>query len=347
MARSWDPTSASIANGSSINVNALIATTLPKVRPSIVDNFFDATPFMKFMRAKNRTFRWRGGATMEQPILYDENPYAKAYDPYEVLDVGPPQGFGTTVWKLATYRVPITYSRRAKAANSGKEAVVDMIQGFKDQAQRSLVNAINDDLMQETSSWTTKEIIPLNYMLEEAEIGSQSSVIGGIDKADYSSNALSEVWQNQYYNMDGGTAPQGLNAIRKVFYACSKGNDSPDIAICDTDSYMNLEDAIYEKVRFVNPGNTVDWGFENIPYKGCTFFFDKSLDDWSQGNTFFMNSKYLKLAIGDADFEVHPPKWDQSQDAYVGVIMVDLQLVCSNLSRQGVLANSDDSGNWD
>src|SRR5574340_410826 len=120
------------------NVNALIATTLPKVAPSIADNFFNATPFFWWMKDKGRMTVYDGGESIELPIMYDENPNAKAYDNYEVMDATPPQGIGTSVWKMAHYRVPIMYARSTAAANKGDSAVVNLIDALKQQAELSL-----------------------------------------------------------------------------------------------------------------------------------------------------------------------------------------------------------------
>jgi hypothetical protein len=330
--------SSSVLTAGSIpaNVNALIATTLPKVQADIVDNFFEATPFFWWMREKNRTMTYDGGDSMEMPVMFDENPYAKAYEPYEVMDVAPPQGIATTWWRIAHYRVPIMYSRNTAVANRGESAVVNLITALKEQAQLSLVKAVNTDLFSETAATnTTKEINSMYTIIEEAAQASQDNVPGGISKSTY------DWWRNQYKAITD-TATGIVSAIRELHMNCSNGADTPDLGLCDDYTYINLEDKLSTNVRFVNP-RAVEFGFENLTYKGMTIMFDKSIDDDSHngngdGSLFLCNTNYLKLVIGsDADFRVLAPEYDKYQDAYVGAILADLQLTCSNCKRQGVL----------
>ncbi len=316
------------------STNVLVATTLPKLQRQIVDNFFTATPFFWWVRQGNRTATWEGGDTLEIPLLYDENPMARAYVPYEVMDVKPPQGITTSIWSLAHYRVPIMWSRQMADANRGKSQIVNLIESLKQQAQLSLVKTINDDLFSESTQQSNK-INSLYYLLEEAAQASQSNAPGGISKGTYS-------WWRHQYKAITDTATGIISAFRELHMNCSNGADKPDLALCDEYTYINLEDKLQTAVRFVNP-DAVDFGFENVSYKGVTIMFDKTIpDDDHDGNgdgtLFMVNSKYLKLYVGaGANFKVVSPEYDKWQDAYVGVILVDLQLTCSQMARQGVL----------
>lgn len=316
------------------NVNALIATTLPKVQPDIVNNFFDATPFFWWMREKGRTMTHDGGESLELPIMFDENPNAKAYNTYEVMDVTPPQGIGTTWWRLAHYRVPIMYSRSAAAANRGESAVVNMISALKEQAELSLVKAINTDLFS-TGTQDSKKINSMYQLVQETHSTAQSNIVGGISKSTYS------WWRNQWATVS--SASSGLaDKTRELHMLCADGSDSPDLGLADAYTYLHLEQSLSTNVRFVNP-RAVEFGFENITYKGVTIMLDKSISDDSHdgdgdGSMFLINTKYLKLVLGsDANFRVDPPEYDKWQDAYVGQILVDIQTVTSNCKRQGVL----------
>ena len=316
------------------NTNVLVSTTLPKLQRQIVDNFFSATPFFWFIREKNRTKPWEGGDTLEVPLLYGEGGMAKDYKTYETLDVKPPTGITTSIWSLVHYRVPIMYSRPMANANRGEAGIVDLVGALKDQARLELTKAINSDLFSESAQQPTK-INSMYQLMEENTAASQVKVVGGISKSSYS------WWRHQYKTIS--SASSGILAgIRELHMNCSDGNDTPDLALCDDYTYINLEDKLQTAVRFVNP-RAADWGFENVTYKGVTIMFDKSIADDDHngdgdGSLFMLNTKYLSLYIGtDADFRVVPPEWDFKQDAFVGGILVDLQLVCAQPRRQGVL----------
>ncbi len=316
------------------NTDVLVATTLPKLQKQVVDAFFEATPFFWYMRQKNRTASWDGGDTLEIPILYDENPMARAYQSYEVMDVKPPQGITVSLWSLAHYRVPIMYARQTANANRGQSQIVNLIDTLKEQANLSLVKCINSDLFSE-SSQNPIEINSMFHMLEENAATAQSQIVGGIAKGTY------DWWRHQYKAIND-TATGIISAFRELHMNCSNGADKPDLALCDDYTYINLEDKLQTAVRFVNP-DAIDFGFENVSYKGVTIMFDKSIADDDHdangdGTLFMLNTKYVKLFIGsDANFKILAPEYDKWQDSYVGVILVDLQTVCQNPKRLGVL----------
>ena len=315
------------------NTNVLIATTLPKLQKQVTDAFFTATPFFWYLRQKNRTSSWDGGDTMEMQILYDKNPMARAYESYEVMDVKPPQGITVSIWALSHYRVPLMYARQTAAANRGKAQIVNLIDTLKDQARLSLVDAINTDLF--ASSQEATKINSMYFMLEENAQASQAEAPGGISKSSYS------WWRHQYVAITD-TATGITQGFRELHMACSNGSDKPDLALCDDWTYMNMERKLETAVRYVNP-DAIDFGFENISYKGVTIMFDKSIGDDGHnsngdGTLFMLNTEYLKLFIGsDAPFRFLQPEYDKWQDAYVGVLLVDLQTCCRHMARQGVL----------
>ena len=316
------------------NINALIATTLPKVAPSIADNFFNATPFFWWMKDKGRTTVYDGGESIELPLMYDENPNAKAYDNYEVMDATPPQGIGTSVWKMAHYRVPIMYARSTAAANKGDSAVVNLIDALKQQAELSLTKCINTDLFTTSRTVNNKLVYSMYQLIDETASASQTLVIGGISRNTYT------WWKNQYVTAISASATID-NAIRSLFSQCSDGAEHPDLGLCDDITYWRLEAKLSTAVRYVNQ-RAADFGFTNMTYRGMTIMEDKSVlsdggDADGDGTLFMINSKYLKPYIGsDANFKVIPPEYEKWQDAYVGAILVDLQVCGNNFRRQGV-----------
>jgi hypothetical protein len=220
------------------------------------------------------------------------------------------------------------------AANRGESAIVDLIAALRDQARMSLVDKINTDLYSESAQDST-EITSMYNMLEENAQASQTKVCGGISKSTYT-------WWRHQYKTIAAAAAGIMGGIRELYMNCSDGSDSPDLAVCDDYTFINLEDKLQTAVRFVNP-RAVDWGFDNVTYKGMTIMHDSSIADDSHdgdgdGTLFMINSKYLTLYVGsDANFKIIPPEYDKKQDCFLGVIYVDLQLVCSQMRRQGVL----------
>lgn len=318
------------------NTNVLISTTLPKLTKTVVDQFFQSTPFFWWMRDKRRAKVWDRGDVLEVPLLIDENDQAAAYQSYETLDVKPPSGITLGVYHMVHYRIPIMFSRSMAAANRGEAAVVDLIRTLRDQARLSLTRKINADLFSESTQDST-EINSLYHLIEPSASASQANICGGIDKGSY------DWWHHQYKTISSATNGGGImSGIRELYMNCSDGNDTPDLGLCDDYTFINTEERLQTAVRFVNR-RAVDWGFQNVTYKGMTIMPDKTIDDDDHdgngdGSFFMLNTKYCSLYIGsDANFRIVKPEWSFINDAYVGGILVDLQLVCTQMRRQGHL----------
>lgn len=317
------------------NINALIATTLPKVQPSIVDNFFQATPYFWWMKDKGRAAVYDGGESIEIPIMYDENPNAKAYDAYEVMDATPPQGIATTVWKMAHYRVPIMYSRTTAAANKGDSAVVNLIDALKQQAELSLTRCINTDLFTTSRTVNNKLIYSMYQIVDATATSASNLIIGGISRTTYT------WWKNKWASIATAAGSSGLaDAVRNLYSQCSDGSDHPDLGLADAETYWHLESKLATSIRFVNQ-RAAEFGFDNMTYQGMTIMQDKAISATlieGGGAMFLLNTKYSKLHIGsDANFKIITPEYEKWQDAYVGAILVDIQQTCSNCRRNGVI----------
>lgn len=341
-------TDASIGKGTVLSSqNALLASTLPKLSSDIADQVFTDLPFFFFLKNKNKVKPWDSGESLEVPLMYKKNQYAAAYDDYELMDAGPPSGFGNAVYMRAKYRVPIMYSATTLSANSGRAQIYNLIDKLKMQATKSLEAVINDDLMRQdgTNDTDSKRITGLNYIIEcnTKGDGSQNNTVGGILKSTLSSDDY--WWDNQYKDISTSISDADgvLSALRENVVACTDGNDSPDLGLCDSTSYLEIESEAFSKRRFVN-ADMADAGFANVVYNGCTYTYDKNINDWVTGDsvgdgyTFHINSDHLYIAVcTDRNFQVIPPQYDLNQDCYLGAVITHMQLISDKNSALGVV----------
>jgi hypothetical protein len=337
------PRFAGAASGTVLDAqNALVASTLPKLSREVADQVFKDLPFFFWIRHKNKVMPWSGGESIEIPLMYGKNEYAGPYDDYELVDTGPPSGFGNAVFIRAKYRVPIMYAATTFSANSGREQIYNLINKLKTQATKSLEDVINDDLMREdtVNDGETKRITGLNYVIEALAGASQDNYVGGIDKNSYS------WWRNKFKDGTSSTSDGVASLLRENVIDCTDGNSSPDLGLMDSDSFLALETELYDKRRFVNAA-AADFGFDNIVYNNVTYMYDKNIDDWvsnpsvADGYTFHINSDHLYIAVcTDRNFQVIAPEYDFNQDCYLGGIITHLQLICDKMSAHGVVTGT-------
>jgi hypothetical protein len=335
------PRFADIATGGIIaNQNALVASTLPKLSSEVADNVFNNLPFFMWIRSKNRVKPWDTGESMEVPLMYGTNEYAGAYDDYELLDTGPPSGFGNAIFMRAKYRVPILYAATTLSANSGRAQIYNLIENLKMQAQKSLEKVMNDDLMRAdgTNDNDSKRLTNIAYMIEDKT--AQDHIVGGISKS------TNEWWRNQYTGSSSSGDADVLDTLRTNVVACTDGNDAPDLGLCDSTSFLKIESLAFDKRRFVNAA-AANLGFQNIVYNGVTYMFDKNLDDICMtssvegGITFHINSDHMYVAVcTDRNFQVIAPQYDVNQDCYLGAIIAHMQVIVDKMSCHGVVTGT-------
>lgn len=159
------------------------SATRRTLRPERVDNYFEEYPTLKTLRQSGMRISDRGGKEISV-ILETSGGSATAFDKYDTLDKSPVDPFETAHYKRRYYAVPIILSDTENWENSGEEQIFDLLEALGQNATKSLLKAINEDIY---SAQTGKNILGLQDLAADTS----GATIGGID-----SSATTE-WDNQ------------------------------------------------------------------------------------------------------------------------------------------------------
>lgn len=352
-----------VPSQNTINYDALLSTTLDAYISggSLVDNIFKDSAFLAFMRMSDGIIHQDGGERIRIPLMYGDNGTVKSYSGYETLDTTPQDGITTAFYPWAEIAGTISISRKEERQNSGEAAILSLLQSKIMQAEMSLREQINNQLVQGTVSSATfvpgnsaKDLFPLAWFLRKDNTANPTT---GGNVGNISASAESW-WRHNTAVADSASADTGnafalsvstykglVVALRRMYNYCSRGSGgSPNLVLFDQVSYETYENALDDKVRYQNT-MMADMGFETLKLKGATAIWDEVVPDVDNGttsitagNAMFLNTRFYKLVIdSQTDLVTTPFIEPENQTAKTAKILFMANATCSNLRKMGVL----------
>jgi hypothetical protein len=365
----------------SISYNALLTLSLEYNRPGLIDNIFTSAPFLaalygafgKKAKAKKGIRLIDGGERIKVNLMYGKNSTAKSYSGYETLDVTPQDGISAGFYDWKQLAVSIAISRREERQNAGPGKIKDLMEAKTLQAEMSLRDEINYQLLGKNVSsgaWyagtsvggsTYADLSPLGLFLPKDPTASVS--VGNINQSTYSWWRPQVVDGSAAHGSKDSGAMRGFActtwailkaALRFTYNACGKGAGGfPDLVLTDQLGYESYEASLDDKTRYVNSGGTpaspATLGFDSVKLKGADMVWDEMMPDidsgyvyssasWGSSTFMFLNTQFIELIIDSATNFVNTPfVRPENQDARVAQILLMAEIVCAQRRKQGLL----------
>jgi len=346
--------------------DALLSTTLDAYMSggTMFDNIFKDSAFLAMLRLSDAVETQNGGERIRAPLMYGDNSTVKSYSGAETLDTTLQDGITTAFYEWKEIGGTIGITRKEERQNSGEAAKIALLKSKITQAEMTMRETINTQLLQGTVSSTTfvpgndaKDLNPLGWFFRKlnATDPTTGGNVGNLAGADYS------WWRHKTAVLDSASTDTGnsfaLNvstykglvvALRRMYNHCSRGTGgSPNVCVFDQISYETYENALDDKVRYSNT-KLADLGFDNIKLRGATCIWDEKVpsidngivDDtdanWD-GTVFFLNTNFYKLIIdAETDVVTTPFVEPENQTVKTAKILFMGNAACSNLRKQGV-----------
>lgn len=342
--------------------DALLTTTLDAYVGSgtLFDNIFKDSAFLAALRMMDAVQMQNGGERIRAPLMYGKNSTVKSYSGYDTLDTTPQDGMTTAFYEWAEIGGTISISRKEERQNSGEAAIMSLLESKIKQAEMSMREELNTQLIQGTVSGATfvpgnsaKDLYPLGYFLRK---NNQVDPTTGGDVGNIPGDTYSW-WRHHTAVLDSGTSDTGNDfglsvstykglvvALRRMYNYCSRGSGgSPNLVLFDQVTYETYENALDDKVRYTNT-KMADMGFDNIKLRGATCIWDEVVPDIDNGTTsitagtaFFLNTNFYKLIIDEeTDIVTTPFVEPENQTAKTAKILFMGNAAVSNLRKHGV-----------
>ncbi len=213
------------------SVTDIIATTIQQRSGVLADNWTNNNALMRKLRAKGNVRPFSGGNVILEEIGYVDPTMinANSYSGYEILNIAPNSPISAAQFNIQQYAAAISMSGLEMLQNSGKEAIIDLMEGRVRITEGELLNRLDYDSYQDGTGNSSKNLTGLAAAVPDDPT---SGTYGGISRVTYN------FWRSQYYRgvTDGGAAVSAANIqayMTTLALRCVRGNNKPDLYVGD------------------------------------------------------------------------------------------------------------------
>jgi hypothetical protein len=261
----------------------VIATTIQNRSGIIADSVTDNNAVLTYLSKKGNIKTFSGGNTILQELSFQDNGNAGYYSGYDVLPVAQQDVISAAEYQIKQVAVPVVVSGLELLQNSGKQQIIDLLEGRIAVAEASIANLIANGIYSDGTGTGGKQITGLGAAVPLTP----TNVYGGIDSSVWA------VWKNQVVDTAGVTAATIQASWNSLYAKCVRGVDKPDLILVDNltwQAYM----ASLQAIQRLTSADTGSLGFAAIKYMNSDVVLDGGIDGNCPANTaFFLNTKYI------------------------------------------------------
>jgi hypothetical protein len=266
------------------SISDIVATTIQNRSGKIADNVTDNNALLKVLSKRGNVKPFSGGNVILQELSFRDNGNTGYYSGYDLLPVAAQDVISAAEYAIKQAAAPVVISGLEELQNSGKEQIIDLLEGRIQVAEASLANLLANGIYSDGSGSGGKQITGLDAAVPV----SPTNVYGGIDRNTWA------FWQNAVD--DDGSAPSSstIQGIFNGLYArLCRGSDHPDLVIVDNPTWATYMASLQANQRFMD-ADTADLGFPTVKYMGSNVVLDGGIEGNCPANTaFFLNTKYI------------------------------------------------------
>jgi hypothetical protein len=323
------------------SVSDIIATTIQSRSGELADNVTNNNPLLLKLKSKGNVRPFSGGNVILEEIMYNDSSTnnTSSYSGFETLNISPNSPISAAQFSIAQYASAVTISGLEMLQNSGKEAIIDLLEGRIKVAEAQLANRINLDLYGNGTGNGGKNLTGLAAAVADAP---SSGTYGGINRATWS------FWQNQAFSgvTNGGAAVSAANIqsyMTQLAIKLVRGTDKADLIVADN-NYYNLYVNSLQAIQRVTDPEMAGSGFASLKFYGGGTSADVVLGGGigaqePANHMYFLNTDYIFFRPHkDRNFvPIGGERQSVNQDAIVKLIGWAGNLTSSGAQFNGVL----------
>ena len=251
------------------DISDIIATTIENRSGELADNVTNNNALLRKLKAKGNVRPFGGGRVILEEIMYTDasSIQTNSYSGYETISIGQNSPISSASFDIKQYAGSVTMSGLEGLQNSGKEAIIDLLDGRMKVAEAQLANRIDYDMYQDGTGNAGKNIVGLALAIPDTPT---SGTYGGISRSTWT------FWQSQSYSgvTDGGAAVSAANIqayMTSLGLSLVRGADKPDLWVADStyfSFYLNSLQAI-QRISSETGSGTAGAGFPSLKFYGA------------------------------------------------------------------------------
>jgi hypothetical protein len=316
------------------SVTDIIATTIQSRSRVIADNVTKNNALLAQLEKRGNSKPFSGGNVILQELSFAENANAGWYSGYETLPTAAQDVISAAQYDIKQCAVPVTISGLEQLQNTGKEALIDLLESRIAVAEATMANLIAAGIYSDGLGSGGKEITGLKTQVATTPT---SGTVGGIDRGAFS------FWQNKTFDAtsDGGGATTAANIqqyFNTLWARLVRGSDRPDLIVVDN-AYWGLYVASLQALQQFTNSQDANLGFVSLKFMGADVVLDGGIGGFmASKEAYFINTKYMHYRP-HAQRNMVPlsPKarYSTNQDAEVQILAWAGNLTSSGLQFQG------------
>lgn len=316
------------------NLSEIATTTLRNRSGKIADNVSDNTALLSRLKQRGNIRTFSGGRTIVEELDYAENSTYQRYSGYEVLNISPSDVLSAAEFDIKQAAVAVSISGLEELQNSGKEAMIDLMEARIRNAERTMTNNISADVYSDGTADSGKQIGGLQSLVADDPT---TGTVGGINRASFS------FWRNQLYDFSvesvTSSATTIQSAMNTLWLRCTRNRDYPDLIVFDNVYFEYYWSSLQANQRFTNE-KMAEAGFHNLKFMMADVIFDGGQGgDAPSSHGYFLNTNYIHYRPHAKRNMVplNPDRYATNQDAMVKLIGFAGNMTLSNAALQGVM----------
>lgn len=310
------------------SISDIVATTIQSRSHAIADNVTQNNAVLTYLKKGGNVKTFSGGSSILQEISFQANGNAGYYSGYDILPVAAQDVISAAEYQIKQVAVPVVISGLEQLQNSGKEQIIDLLEGRLAVAEASMANLVANGIYSDGTGSGGKQITGLGAAVPVVP----TNTYGGIDRTVWT------FWKNQVVDTSGITAATVQASWNSLYAKLVRGNDSPNLILVDNATWQIYMNSLQAIQRFQNT-MSADAGFTSVKYMNSDVVLDGGIGGNAPVNTaFFLNTKYLFWRPHrDRNMVALSPdkRYAVNQDAEVNILAFAGNLTTSGAQFQG------------
>lgn len=317
-------------------ISDIVATTIQSRTKQIADNVTKNNAILSKLNASGKVRTFSGGNEIWEELSFAENPNGGFYSGYDLLPVAAADVLSAANYQIKQYAVPVVISGLEQLQNSGKEALIDLMEARINVAEATMANQLSASIYGDGTGAGGKAVTGLGAAVPT---NPSTGTYGGIDRATW------QFWRSQAFDakVNGGNAfsPTNIqNYMNALWAKLIRGSDRPDMIVMDNQLWATFMASLQPQQRFMDP-KSASLGFPTIKFMDADVVLDGGIGGACPANTaFFLNTKYLSWRP-HKDRNMVPLSPDRrysiNQDSEVAILAWAGNLTSSGAQFQGRL----------
>jgi hypothetical protein len=325
------------------NVSDIVATTIESRTKKVADQVTKNNGLLTFLKKAGNIKTVSGGSVIYEEISFQENGNAGWYSGYDYLPVAAQDVISAAQFNLKQIAVPVVISGLEQLQNSGKEAMIDLLEQRISVAEATMANLMSEGVYSDGTGYGGKQLVGLDAAVPATITSGQTTTYAGISRSTWSFWKSYSPGSVTFPTTDTTAATHISKYLNTAWASQTRGSDQPDLIVMDNNYWSVFINSMQNLQRFTS-ADVGNMGFPTQKFLSADVILDGGIGGFAYSNAatggtaYVLNTKYFRLRPHkDRNFVSLSPnrRYAVNQDAEVQILAWAGALTCNGPRFQG------------